>query len=78
MSQNEFLSEIFENLDEDYQMLIIPGQCKPVNRPQNAIFSCGNDSYFLTFFIEHPVVYGEDNLLAASVVNNNNNLVRLT
>ena len=55
MSQNEFLIEIFEDLDVDYQMLIIPGQYKPINRPKNAIFRCVNDLYFLTFFIEHPV-----------------------
>ena len=45
MSQNEFLSEIFENLDEDYQMLIIPGQYKPINRPKNAIFRCVREGF---------------------------------
>ena len=31
--KNKFLSEIFENLDADYQMLISSGKYEPSSRP---------------------------------------------
>ena len=56
MSLNRFLSEIFENLDVDYQMLISLGKNEPFYRPKNQFFSHVIGVYFISFFIEHPVV----------------------
>ena len=55
MSHNRFLSEIFENLDVDYQMLISLGKNEPFYRPKNQFFSHAIGVYFISFFIEHPV-----------------------
>ena len=57
MSQNRSLSEIFENLDVDYQMLISLGKNEPFYRPRNQFFSHVIGIYFISFFIEHPVPY---------------------
>ena len=56
MSHNRFLSEIFENLDVDYQMLISLGKNEPFYRPRNQFFSHVIGIYFISFFVEHPVV----------------------
>ena len=56
MSHNRFLSEIFENLDVDYQMLISMGKNEPFYRPRNLVFSHVIGVYFIAFFIEHPVI----------------------
>ena len=55
MFHNEFLSEIFKNLDVDSQMLISFGKYEPSCRPKNAISSCVINLYFSPFFIDHPV-----------------------
>ena len=55
MSQNRSLSEIFENLDVDYQMLISLGKIESFYRPRNQSFSHVIGVYFISFFIEHPV-----------------------
>ena len=56
MSRNEFLSEIFENLDADYEMLMGSGKYEHSCRPITAIFRCVISVYFSSFFIDHPVV----------------------
>ena len=56
MSHNRFLSEIFENLDVDYQMLISLGKNEPFYRPRYQFFSHVIGIYFISFFVEHPVV----------------------
>ena len=55
MSHNRFFSEIFENLDVDYQMLISLGNNEAFYRPRNRVFSHVIGIYFISFFIEHPV-----------------------
>ena len=55
MSRNEFLSEIFENLDADYEMLMGSGKYEHSCRPITAIFRCVISVYFSSFFIDHPV-----------------------
>ena len=56
MSRNEFLSEIFENLDADYEMLMGSGKYEHSCRPITAIFRCVISVYFSSFFIDHPVL----------------------
>ena len=47
---------MYENLDVDYQMLINLGEHKPIYGPKYAFLRCIIGIYFLSFFIEHPVV----------------------
>ena len=53
---DDFLSDIFKNLNVDIKMSISCGQDEPLTCPKNAFFSCVIGIYFVTYFIVHPVV----------------------
>ena len=53
---NLLLNEIIKNLDVDNQMSTTCGQYGPNISAQNAYFVCVIVVYFVSFFIEHPVV----------------------
>ena len=55
LSFNELKSEIFQNLDVDYQMSLSCDQYRTYISPQNAYFSCVIGVYLRSLFFEHPV-----------------------
>ena len=52
---NDFLNDIFKNLNVDNQMSQSCGQDEPLGCPKNAFFSCVIGIYFVSFFFDHPV-----------------------
>ena len=54
---NDFLSDIFKNLNVDNQMSLTCGQDEPLGCPKKAFFSCVIGIYFVSFFFDHPVLY---------------------
>ena len=53
---NDFLGDIFKNLNIDNQMSLSSGQDEPLSCPKNSHFSCVRGVYFVAFFIDHPVI----------------------
>ena len=52
---NDFLSDIFKNLNVDNQISLSCGQYEPNSCPKNALFSCVIGVYYVSFFFDHPV-----------------------
>ena len=52
---NDFLGDIFKNLNVDHQISQSCGQDEPLGCPKNALFSCVIGIYFVSFFFDHPV-----------------------
>ena len=55
MSQNQFLSEKFENVNVGNQMSQTCGPYESINSTQRALFRGVMAPYFLSLFFEHPV-----------------------
>ena len=60
VSLNNVLSEIFEILAIDNQMVTSCGQDEPNKSPKKVNFSCVIGVYLMSFFYDHPVY--DDNL----------------
>ena len=58
MDFNEFENEIFKNINVNNQMSLSCGQYGPQNSPQDAYLRSLKGVYFVSFFIDHPVVLG--------------------
>ena len=56
MSLNELKNEIPKNLDVNNQMSLTCGQYGPHISPKNAYFCCVIGVYFVSLFIDHPVI----------------------
>ena len=55
VSLNNILSEIFEILAVDNQMVTSCGQDEPHRSPKKEYFSCVIGTYLMSFIYEHPV-----------------------
>ena len=56
VSLNNILSEIFEILAVDNQMVTSCGQDEPLRSSKKAYFICLIGIYLMSFFYDHPVV----------------------
>ena len=55
VSSNNVLSEIFDILTVDNQMVTSCGQDEPHRSPKKVYFSCVIGIYLMSFFYDHPV-----------------------